>query len=143
MYVPHLLYALAWLLASAGFKSCERDIICGRRNQTGWTVTRGQTQGGTRCWSCLVGEVERVPGQAGRLRGEKGGSSLDWLARENIWIIEQPFNDCNRHLRWFGDLCCNWPSPCLGVVLIVATLLIQSLERFKSGTWTNGESSLS
>ena len=81
---------------SAGFKSCERDSICGRRNQTGWTVMRGQTQGGTRCWSCLVGEVERVPRQAGRLRGEKGGTSLDWLARETVWIIEQPFKQTVR-----------------------------------------------
>lgn len=88
-----------------------REIICGRKNQTGWTVIRSQTEGRTSCWSCLVGEVEKVPRQAGRLRGEKGGTSLDSLARETTGIVEQPFKLLEKQtseMVWRPP--CNWLS---------------------------------
>ena len=110
MYVPHLLYPVTWFLVSAGFKSWERDYLWKKKSDR-WTVIWSQTEGRASCWSCLVGEVDKVPRQAGRLRGEKGGSSLDWLARETIGIIEQPFKQLEKQTSevvWRPP--CNWLS---------------------------------
>lgn len=100
-------------------------------------------RGRTSCWSCLIGEVEKVPRQADL--EEKGGTSLDSLARETTGIAEQPFKLLEKQtdLRWFGDLhvigCLmrDVASPFLSshVFSLLLPHSIQSLAKFDSGTW--------